>query len=385
MTIGVFTDTYYPQICGIDTSVRILKKGLRERGHKVIVFTTTDPGAKKIAPNVVRLPSLPFPFLKSRRVSTMYPPKLKRKIKQFKLDIIHTQTEFSMGLFGKATARALDIPFLHTYHTMYEDYTHYIAGGRLCTPGMARRYSREFCNWADAVVTPSKKSYDRLIEYGVLKPIHLIPTGMDFSRFGRGIYSENELQSARLDLGLNQTDPVIVTIGRVAKEKGVDVIIKAMPSILEQIPDAKYVCIGDGPYISELVSLSKSLGIGESILFAGPRLWTDIGKYFQIGDLFVSGSTSETQGITYIEAMAAQTAVVAKRDECLEGILSHGETGMFFDTEDDLVKSVCALLSDPEERKRLAQNAYENIQPLSADVFARDMESLYIEMINNHK
>ena len=385
MTIGVFTDTFYPQISGVDTSVRILAKGLQDLGHRVIVFTTTDPGIKQATPNVVRLPSVPFPFLQSRRIATVVPPKLIIKLKNMKLDLIHTQTEFSLGMFGKVAAELLNIPFLHTYHTMYEDYTHYIVGGRLCTKNMARKFSKGFCNLADAVITPSEKSYNSLIEYGVRKPIHLIPTGVDFSKFQRGLYSDNELQNARTSLGLNQTDPVIITIGRVAKEKGVEIIVRAMPSILERIPNAKYVSIGDGPYVDELIALSKKLGVEKSVLFAGPRPWSDIGKYFQIGDLFVSGSTSETQGITYIESMASQTTVLAKKDKCLEEILRHGETGMFFDTEKELVEHVCALLRNPDERKRLSQNAHLHIQPLSAEAFVQKVERLYTEAINNQK
>jgi 1,2-diacylglycerol 3-alpha-glucosyltransferase len=250
---------------------------------------------------------------------------------------------------------------------------------------MARNYSRMFCNSATAVTTPSEKTRTALLKYGVHKPIHFIPTGIDFSKFNKEQFSENDLQSARAGLGLNPADPVIITIGRVAKEKGMEYIIKAMPLILKNNPAVKYVSVGDGPCIDDFKALAKQLGVEKNIFFAGPRPWAEIGKYYRAGDLFVSGSTSETQGISYIEAMASETPVVAKKDPCLEGILHHGETGMFFDTVEELAESVCVLLAAPQERKRLAQNAYNNIQPLSDDVFVKKIEELYEKTLEEHK
>ena len=167
MNIGIFTDTYYPQISGVDTSVRVLKKGLAERNHNVFVFTTTDPDVKEPEPDVLRLPSVPFPFYKQRRISVAYPPRLIWRTRKLGLDLIHTQTEFNMGLFGKACSKLLGIPMLHTYHTMYEDYTHLITRNKTFAPKIARKYSRMFCNGAAAVVTPAEKSRQKLISYGV--------------------------------------------------------------------------------------------------------------------------------------------------------------------------------------------------------------------------
>ena len=124
MKIGLFTDTYYPQINGVATSVLMLKRNLEMRGHQVYVFTTTDPKADSEEINVYRVPSIPF--ISARRVGMFYNPRLSKIIKGLGLDVIHTHTEFSLGIFGRSMARELNIPFLHTYHTIYEDYTHYL-------------------------------------------------------------------------------------------------------------------------------------------------------------------------------------------------------------------------------------------------------------------
>ena len=121
MNIGIFTDTYYPQINGVVTSTCMLKEQLEKRGHRVYIFTAADPNAKEKLPRVFRLPSMPFFFQPSYRAAYMYSPKLLLSLKKLKLDIVHTQTEFSLGLFGKAVAEIYRLPLVHTYHTMYED------------------------------------------------------------------------------------------------------------------------------------------------------------------------------------------------------------------------------------------------------------------------
>jgi 1,2-diacylglycerol 3-alpha-glucosyltransferase len=161
MKIGLFTDTYYPQINGVATSVLMLKENLELRGHKVYVFTTTDPKADSKETNVYRVPSIPF--VSARRVGTFYNPRLAKFIKKLGLDIIHTHTEFSLGIFGRAMAKELNIPFLHTYHTIYEDYTHYIGNLRVFDPiakKAVRKISINFCNSADKVIVPTEKVKD---------------------------------------------------------------------------------------------------------------------------------------------------------------------------------------------------------------------------------
>jgi 1,2-diacylglycerol 3-alpha-glucosyltransferase len=363
--------------------VRTLAEGLRAKGHRVLIFTTTDPGCKERMPDVYRLPSVPFVFLPSRRVAFMIPPKLLARMRGFKLDIVHTQTEFSIGVFGKVTAGLLHLPHLHTYHTVYEDYTHYFAGGRIFKPGMARSVSRIFCNGADVVSTPTDKVKDLLISYGVKRPIHAIPTGIKFNQFRRGQYTEQEIADARAELGVKPDELVLMTVGRVAKEKSMDVVIKALPELLRSVPNVKYVSVGDGPYRDELKTLAGSLGVSDSVIFAGPRPWEDIGKYYQAGDLFVSASTTETQGIVYVEAMAAQIPLIVKRDRSVEDILIDGKTGLFFDDEHELASRAAELLLNKPKRDRLAAGAWEHVQSLSAEIFVERMLELYKSMIEN--
>lgn len=381
MNIGIFTDTYYPQINGVVTSVAMLEKELVKRGNTVYIFTTTDPNANEKSETVLRVPSMPYVFSPSQRMALVYPPQLLLKLKGLKLDIVHTQTEFPLGIFGKVVSEFFKIPQVHTYHTMYEDYVHYVANGHLVTPKMAQQYSRIFCNRARAIIAPTEKTRASLLEYDVVRPIRVIPTGIDFEPFSREKYSKDDINKLKQELGLNVTDPIVVSVGRIAKEKSIDAVLRQFPALLLKMPAAKFVIVGDGPLKETMIKLTKELGIEKSVLFAGKRPWSEIGKYYQLGDVFISASTSETQGLTYMEAMAAKVPVIAKKDDSVEGLIIDGKTGYYFERDEQIADVIYNALSNEQQRADIAETAFESIFHLSSVKFAEDVESLYHELL----
>lgn len=385
MKIGLFTDTYFPQINGVATSTRILAQELRKKGHKVYIFTTTDPNAKAPEFDVFRLPSVAFIFLRSHRASIIFTPKALALVKKMDLDIVHTQTEFSLGVFGKIAALRFKIPHIHSFHTMYPDYVHYIANGHLVTPKMAENFCRLCCNVAKTVITPTEKVREFLVSVGVKKPIEIIPTGMEFDAFERENVPPEVIRDIKAGLGITETDKVIVTVGRLAKEKSIDVLVSAMPEILKTVPEALLVIVGDGPVKKQLEATAVGLGVKERVIFAGAKPWAEIGRYYALGDVFASASVSETQGLTFIEAMAAKTAVIAKSDPCLEGTVIDGKTGMLFEKNEDFPQAAIKALSDPALRERLAENAYAHIQNFSAESFANSVLKVYENALAGEK
>jgi 1,2-diacylglycerol 3-alpha-glucosyltransferase len=383
MNIGIFTDTYYPQINGVATSTRILERELNMLGHKVFIFTTSDPNARQPLPRVFRIPSMPFVFLPTHRMAFVYPPKLLLMVRRLKLDIIHTQTEFPLGVLGNLISELYDLPKVHTYHTMYEDYTHYIANGHLITRGMAKRYSRIFCNRAQAIIAPVEKARSSLIEYGVKRPVHVIPTGIDLSKFNQA-EDEAYIPELRSELGIAPDAPVVLSLGRIAKEKSVDVIVKAMPELLSRLPDARLLVVGGGPAEDELKQLAETLGISHAVIFSGPKPWDIISRYYRLGDVFVSASTSETQGLTYAEAIAAHRPVIAKKDPSVEGLIDHGETGYLFEHDTDLAGLLYHALTNTAEVCAVADNAYRKITELSSEQFAARVAQLYEDVVRDY-
>lgn len=381
MKIGLFTDTYYPQINGVATSVLMLKESLEIMGHQVYVFTTTDPKADSEERNVYRVPSIPF--ISERRVGMFYNTHLAKFIRELGLDVIHTHTEFSLGIFGRAMAKELNIPFLHTYHTIYEDYTHYIGRLGILDPiakMAARKISINFCNSADKVIVPTNKVKDLLLSYDVKKDISIIPTGIELNKFSKYNYNSDVIKNLRINLGIQEKDKVILYIGRIAKEKNIGEILYAMKAYLKEKRDVKFVLIGDGPEKSNLEDLAKELGIHEKIIFAGERPWNDIGMYYQLGNVFVSASQSETQGLTYIEALASGLPVVAKKDECLNGVIDDNVNGYAFRDREDFIKALNSILYNDLKYERLSFGAIKSTRKFSVEYFAREVEELYKNM-----
>lgn len=382
MNIGIFSDTYSPQVNGVVSSILTLEKKLREQGHNVYIFTISHPDADDHSPYVHRIASLPFIFLKDHRVGIIYSNKAVNKIKRLKLDIILSQTEFSVGIFAKLVAKKLDIPIVHTYHTVYEDYMHYVSKGIELSPKIARKYSKSFCNGVDGIVAPTRKTEKLLRSYGVKKPIRIIPTGIDFSPFKRENYSSSEVLYLKETFKIPTTDPIILFVGRVAKEKSIDVIIEAMPMVLEKIPNAKLVIVGDGPSRLELEELTVKLDIRDAVIFTGMQPWSGIGKMYQLGDVFVSASVTETQGLTFAEAMAAKLPVIAQDDESIAGLIRDGYNGMLFHNQIELAQALVTVLSDSVYRETLGNNALYSVRPLSAETFGLNAEAFYHDILN---
>ena len=384
MNIGIFTDTFFPQISGVATSTRMLERELSRLGHRVFIFTTSDPDVEYSVPRVFRLPSMPVVFIPARRITFMYPPKLIIKMKSLDLDVIHTQTEFPLGVFGKLVSEFYNLPMVHTYHTMYEDYLHYVGNGHLLTPKMAQSYSRFFCNRADIVIAPVQKTRDYLIEIGVSRPIKVVPTGLDFSHFNRDKQNASETSELKKALGIDPSSPVIVSVGRIAKEKSVDVLIRQMPKLLARLPEAKLVIVGDGPKLADCQSLAQTLGVDGSVVFTGAKPWEIIPLYYQLGDIFATASTSETQGLTYIEAMAGRVPVAAKRDRSSEGVLTDGKTGYVFENDEEAADVFYRALTRRDEARGFAENGLKAITGLSSAQFGKNAESIYTEAVSKY-
>ncbi len=383
MNIGLFTDSYYPEVSGLVSSIEVLQKELKKRGHNVYIFTTTSPDEKTSSENVFRLPSMPFIFLKSRRIGLFYAPKAASCVKQLKIDVVHTQTEFSLGMFGKIMSKQLDIPVVHTYHTLYKEYFYYISKGyfKRLSDDIVRVLSRNYCNGCNAIIAPTEKVYDLLKDYDVEKPINIIPTGIEIGRFDKDKCPEEKIKELKLSLGISEDDKVILFIGRVAKEKSIDVIIRQMPKIINKVPNAKLVIVGDGMYREDLEEMIDELNISDSVIFTGEVPWEEVAQYYRLGDVFVSSSLTETQGLTFIEAMASDVPVVARLDKSIESLIENGKNGVVFRNEHELAEIIIKILTNKEFSDALVKNAKETVLSYSAEEFGKNVEKVYFDVV----
>jgi len=381
MVVGIFTDTFYPEISGVTTSVSLLKRELEKKGHSVYIFTCSNPALKYVPDieNTYRLPSAPFIFLPNRRFAVVYKKSVAHKIGMLNLDVIHTNTEFSLGFFGKFIAASLNKPVIHTYHTLYKDYVHYITKGYFpnFSAEMARVYSKLYCNTCSVVVAPTEKARDQLLEYNIERPIEVIPTGIDTEHFKPAPGDAEKIAAIKAELGIGPDERVLLNVGRIAKEKNIEAVIHQMPAYFNMHKNDKLLIVGDGPYKPELEALTKRLGIYDRIIYAGERPWSEMPLFYKLGSVYISASLSETQGLTFIEAMAAGIPVLAKRDRSVEKIIIDGHSGCLFDDDSQIPAKLNQIQNDDIFREDLIANAYVIAAQNSSELFAARIERLY--------
>ena len=380
MKVGIFTDTYFPQVSGVSTSVKLLKEQLTKRGHDVVIFTTTDPDSSPEA-NVIRLPSIPFVSFEDRRIAYAGFDRCLKIAKKENLDLVHTHTEFSLGMTGRYVASRMKIPTVHTYHTMYENYTHYILKGHLVQPKHVRTVSRIFCNNSDRLVAPSQMTADTLLSYGVTVPIHVVSTGVNIPDITKG-----EIQavrsSIRKQLDLTEEDWVLLSLSRLSKEKQIDQVIQAFVTIQEQIENAFLVIVGDGPAKQELEDLAASLGI-DRIKFVGEIPYEQVSHYYQMADLYVNASESESQGLTYLEAIVNYLPIIAKRNDFLAGLMKSLAYGQLYEGSSQLAQTVIQF-SRKKQLKLIKDIDQNDLYPISAERFGNEIENVYQKMLEDN-
>lgn len=379
MRIGFFTDTYFPQVNGVSTSIRTLKEELEKKGHKVYVFTTTDPDATGIEPDIIRMPSVPFVSFKDRRIVVRGMYYAYRISKELELDLIHTHTEFGAGMLGKLVGKKMKIPVIHTYHTMYEDYLHYIAKGKVIRKSHVKYLSRLFANHTTGVVCPSERVIDKLRSYGVTSPMRVIPTGIEVEKFERPDITPEMCRELRQELGIEEDQIMVLSLSRISYEKNIQAIIQGFPAVLAELPNARLVIVGKGPYREKLEEMVTALDLEDFVQFTGEIAYEKVAYYYHAADYFVSASTSETQGLTYTEAMAAGTPLVVETSDYLDTLIDDPCLGVTFAADELFAESLVAFVRQgiPMDQKVLSRKLYE----ISAGHFGDSMLAFYNDMI----
>ena len=386
MRIGLFTDTYPPYINGVSTSVLMLKQGLEKLGHEVYVVTVNSENFHyKKEDNVLMIPGVPIGVL-DFRMTSLYPLRAQKIIKGWNLDVIHTHTEFGIGSFARLIAKQYNIPLVHTYHPMYEEYIYYITKGYFdgASKKLVEYLTLFLCDkTVEELIVPTKKTYDLFKEkYKVKRDVHIIPSGIDVTRFYKENIDIKELSNLKKELSIKKDDFIILYLGRIAKEKSIDFLINNLKGIIKKIPKARMIIVGDGPDVNDLAMLAHKNKLDNHVTFTGKVPWTEVPKYYHLANVFVTASKTETQGLTVIEAMAAQKPVVAIKDESFELVMTDKQDGLFFETDKEYQELIVKLYKDKDFSNMIAKQARITANAYTPTVYAKRVLEVYKKVIN---
>lgn len=390
MRIGIFTDTYTPFINGVTTSVLMLKKGLEEKGHKVYIITVNPETlhfSLDSTGTVLRVPGIPIGIY-DYRLSSICPIKAIKQIKKWHLDIIHSQTEFGIGTFARIISKQFNIPLVHTYHTMYEDYVHYITHGYFnkTSKKVVEYLTLFYCDKTiTELIVPTKKAWELFKDkYLVDRNVYIVPTGIDTDRFKLENNKEFNLIKERKKLNLSSNDFVIMFVGRIAEEKNIVFLLENMKTIIKKCPKAKLLIVGDGPDLNKYKKYCEKNKITNNVIFTGKVPWEQIPKYYLLSDIFATASKSETQGLTVIEAMSASLPVICIDDESFNNTVIDNLNGYIFKNNKQYNDIIVKIYNDKSLLKRLEQGAKNTSEMHSVKYFAERVLDVYKIAINNH-
>ncbi|GEM_PF-213441 len=382
LTIGMFTDTYMPQINGVATSIYVLTKELEKMGHTVYIITINDSTLhSEYDGKILRIPGVKV--LKGtdyRLANLLIPERIDKIIENMHLDIVHSHTEFSIGLLGTHIAKKNKISQIHTYHTMYDDYIHYVANlkaSKKVATGVMKVYVREFADACQKIIVPTEKTRNVLETYKIETPITTIPTGLDFSKFMIR-RDDPYTEELRAKLNLKEDDFVCLNIGRMSKEKNTRAIVDALKKLIPENPHIKFLVIGDGPEYKPLLKATEDYR--DNIKLLGKVPWEEIAYYYQLGDTFITASRFETQGLTVIEALSSEVPVICADDKAFIEIVKEDHNGLLF-SDDNQITDCILKMQDKGYYESLQDNARDSVMRYSSEYFAETVLGEYIETI----
>jgi 1,2-diacylglycerol 3-alpha-glucosyltransferase len=386
MRVILFSDTYPPEINGVSVSVENHVKVLKEHGHEVKVVTTSRLPKITEEGHLLRIPGLELKKLYGYRLASFYNAKAYQIIKKWKPELVHIHTDAGIGIFGKIVSAILKLPTVVTYHTMYEDYTHYAGFLKGFANSVVKKFSKYIAEQCTEFIAPSLKTKDKIREYGADRYINVVPTGIDFGRFQRTSIDESRVQAIKSKYRLEGKN-VLLSLGRVAKEKSIDQVILGFDYYLKTTKNDQTILliVGDGPEMTHLVELVKKLNIEQNVLFTGAAPIVEVPLYYHIADIFTSASITETQGLTFMEAMVSEKIVLCRYDENLSSLIIHQETGFIFSQKEDFSMLLQQLLSmKPEVKKKIIQQGLDAVRVYSFDYFYQNIIEVYQRAIRQY-
>lgn len=375
MRVAIFSEVYWPMVSGVGVTLRRLADSLMQRGHAVRVYSASynlpESGDR---PEVCRSASRPFFLYPDVQWAFPRHRALMEDAQRFRPDVIHLATEFAMGYAGSRVARQLGVPIVASAHTDYEQYASRYRVDWAIRAGW--RYLRWFYSQADMVLCPTRIYEQHLHSRGVTHT-GIWSRGVD-ARLFHPEYRSNAYRGA---LGARHGDPVITYIGRLAREKNLELLLDAWTSIRSRYPSARLVLVGQGPLEEEIAGRGLA-GVHLTGLLTG----RDLAEAYASADVFAFPSVTETFGNVLLEAMASGLPVVAAAAGGVLEFVRHGRNSWLVqpNSADAMAEGVARLLDDVPMRRSLAEGGLATARSRGWDMVDDRLVEDYVRIVRQH-
>jgi 1,2-diacylglycerol 3-alpha-glucosyltransferase len=379
MNIGIFTDTFDPEINGVVTSINSAINYF-EPNHACYVFCPKVSEKIQNTEKVWRFPSVVFPFQKEYRLAIPWNQRLK-KIKALNLDVIHIHTPFGMGLIGLKVAKKLNIPVIHTYHTYFEKYLHYIPIlPESWVYKYAKKESERFCNQCQLIISPSEEMREQLEKFNITTRIITLASGIN-----KYIPTESECQNLK-DRYTLKDKKTCCFVGRISQEKNVVFLVNAFKKINQNVPESHLMLVGDGPETKNIKTLIKELDLDQHITLTGYLPKEEVFTALTIADVMLFPSKTETQGLTVVESLQCGTPVVGLNYMGVKEVLQNEQGGVLTEESTEAyAKAAIELLTNASKVTALSKAAIIRGEDFSSYTINQKLEAEYKKIIEEKK
>lgn len=384
MKIAMFTNTFTPHVGGVAESVKRLMEDCRQAGHEVCVVAPEFADMPEDEYNVVRVPAIQNFNGSDFSVSLPSPLKLSHALDLFDPEIVHTHHPYLLGDTALRVSASRNLPLVFTYHTMYEDYTHYVPADSPQFKRFVIELATGYANLCDHLIAPSESIAGILQERGVHTPITVIPTGVDCEQFASG-----DGARARQQANIPEDAFVIGHVGRLAPEKNLLFLARAVTIFLQQTAHAYFLIIGDGTSTQEMEAIFEHAGVRDRVYFAGVQQVPALIDYYHAMNVFIFASKTETQGMVLAEAMSAGVPVIALDAPGAREIVQDGMNGRLLSAEE--VEVFAETLAEISARSQQEIHEWQQATLKTAQQFSRSASlekvlALYEEILKiTHK
>lgn len=382
MNIAFFTDSYHPYVSGVVNSIERFKKELEKEGHKVYIFAPAYPDTEK-EEGVFRYISIPAVVQKDFRLAIPYSRKLIPVLKSLELDIIHTHTPFLMGFLARHAAHKLRLPLVFTFHTLYDQYLHYLPLlGGMCG-NILNYYLQSFCNSCDLIVAPSKYVEADLKRKRISTPVVAVSTGIDLAPFKSN--DEEELNKLRKAYNIHEKEEILLFVSRLGEEKNPFFLLEAYHRLIDKYGiNPPLFIVGDGPEREKMERYCQKKALTEQVIFTGKKRYAEVVQLYKMSTLFVFPSKTETQGLVTLEAMAGGLPVVAVNAAGSSTMVEDGVDGFLVQEDpDEFARAIYKIMTDDMLYNKMRINAFKKAEELSIERMAARLLLAYKTIRSN--